>query len=506
VIGPASIRRSFFSSLRSHAVARVTQAAIALVLVPYVLSHLSRAEYGLWSWLLAMAAWLTVVDLGLSLGNVNPLARGLAEGEHRRVGQILVAALAFQGSIVLAIVVVVITAREPLLAALPPAGRAIGVLALLPLVVAQGLVVLSFPFGALLSALQRLDLVHKIQTVLLVTQALATIVILESGGRVVALAWLQCVLGASQLVARAVLCRRLYPALRPARPERGDLPRLLGMGVPVAVLGFVGGIALNFERTFLGFVVDLALLAQYAVAVRLVMAAREIPLVLVSALIPASAALDVTGDERTLARLYGRSFKAVVAVVLALAAVICVAAPAALAAWLGPGFEAAGRVARPLALAILVPLVTAPGIHVLTGRSQLGRLAPLYLAWGAAFVVANALWLSATGFAGAGWGACVVNLLGTAALLVRLHREIGLAGQGAVLFRGALAALAAAGAGEVALLLLAGGIGVETRLTAALVTAGAVAVVGATHFAVAWASGLLDADDRRQLADALGFR
>jgi O-antigen/teichoic acid export membrane protein len=264
VIGPASIRRSFFSSLRSHAVARVTQAAIALVLVPYVLSHLSRAEYGLWSWLLAMAAWLTVVDLGLSLGNVNPLARGLAEGEHRRVGQILVAALAFQGSIVLAIVVVVITAREPLLAALPPAGRAIGVLALLPLVVAQGLVVLSFPFGALLSALQRLDLVHKIQTVLLVTQALATIVILESGGRVVALAWLQCVLGGSQLVARALLCRRLYPALRPARPERGDLPRLLGMGVPVAVLGFVGGIALNFERTFLGFVVDLALLAQYA--------------------------------------------------------------------------------------------------------------------------------------------------------------------------------------------------------------------------------------------------
>ncbi len=504
---PSDLHVRFFSNVRAHVGSRLVQGAVGILLVPYVLSHLSREEYGLWSWLLAMSSWLTLADLGLSYGNVNPLARSLAAKDERRVGEILVAAIAFHGLITLAILALAVLAEAPLTSALPLAERELGGRTLLLLVVAQGLVVTSFPFGALLSALQRLDLVHKIQTAQLVLQAVATVMILENGGRVLELAWMQMGLGGFQLVLRALLCRRLHPSLRFAWPAPSELPGLLSAGLPVVILGLVGSIALNFERTFLGFVVDLALLAQYAVAARLVMTAREVPQVLLSALIPASAALDVAGDDRALARLYGRSFKLAAAVVLAITAGLVVSAPAVLAAWLGPGFEPAGRVVRPLALAILVPLLTAPGVHILTGRSRLGRLAPVYALWGAAFVAVNVMWLSLAGFAGAGWGAAAINLAGTGALLRWMHRHgLETPGTAGILARGILAAAAAALVGEIAVRTLGGALGSDTRLAAFAVAACGLTTVGATHLALAWATGLVDADDRQHLAAALRFR
>ena len=506
--GPTNFRERFFANVRAHVVSRLVQGVVGIALVPYVLSHLSKEEYGLWSWLLAISSWLTVADLGLVYGNVNPLARSLAAKDERRVGEILVAALGLHALLTLLIVAVIAVAREPMMTALPAAERALGGRALVLLAVAQAIVVLSFPFGALLSALQRLDLVHKVQTVQLMLQAVATVAILENGGRVLELAWMQLGLGAFQLAARVSLGRRLHPSLRLARPPARELPTLVLTGLPIVVLGIAGTIVLGFERTFLGFVVELGLVAQYAVAARLVMTSREVPQVLLSALVPASAALDVAGDDRALARLYERSFRIAVAVVLALVAALAVAGPAALAAWLGPGFEAAGSLVTPLAIALLVPLVAAPGVHVLTGGSRLGRVTPVYAAWSVVFVIVNALWLSAVGFAGAGWGAAVVNLAGTGALLVWMHGDGGLPAEGIAraLGRGVAAAVAAFVAGEAAVRLLTGAIGREARLEALAVAVCGVAVVGTIHLAAAWWLGLIGEPDRRQLADALGIR
>jgi O-antigen/teichoic acid export membrane protein len=276
-------------------------------------------------------------------------------------------------------------------------------------------------------------------------------------------------------------------------------------GLPVLLLGVTGAIALNYERTLLGFVVDLALVAQYAVAARLVMAVREAPLILFSALIPTSAALDVAGDDRALERIYARAFRLAAVFVLGLTAVVWACAPPALHAWLGVGFEEAGRVARPLAVGFLVPLLATPAIQILTGRSRLGPLSRLYATWGVGFVLANTLWLRQVGFAGAGWGTAAIDVLGTAAALAWLRARGGLGDGGsvAVLARAAGIAVVAAALGEVVLGLLGPA---DSRGGAFAATALVALAIAATQVALAWVSGLVDASDRQLVAEAIGLR
>jgi O-antigen/teichoic acid export membrane protein len=493
--------------MRAHAVARVAQMVLTILLVPYVLAHLSREEYGLWSWLLALSGWVALADVGLSSGNVNPLARALAAKDERRIGETIVAAVCLHVVLAAIVVATAVLAGGVVTSAVPPESRSLAFETLLLLIVAQCIQVVSFPLGAMLSALQRQDLVHKLQSAQLAIQGVGTVVILAAGGRVFELAWLHCGLAAVQLAGRLALCVRLHPSLRPGWPARKELPGLLSTGLPVVVLGLAGSVALNYERTFLGFVVDLALLAQYAIATRLVMAVREVPLVLFSALIPTSAALDVAGDQGALERLHARSFKLAAFLNLMLTATLWVCGPLALRAWLGEGFEAAGDITRPLAIGFLIPLVCAPATQILTGRSRLARLAPIYVLWAITFVVGNTLWLRSSGFAGAGWGTAVIDVFWTVVLLDRLRRggELGAAGVAGVLGRAGASAAVAAVIGEVVVGALDLAFVSDSRSVAALLAACGAAAIFATQVLLAWALGLVDAEDRRLVAGALGL-
>ncbi|MEA2627345.1 MAG: hypothetical protein QOD06_3390, partial [Candidatus Binatota bacterium] len=119
----AGVRRHLLANVRAHVVARAAQVAVGIGLVPYVLAHLPRAQYGLWAWLLGATAYLALADFGLSQGNVRPLASAIASGDLRRRDRIVTAAIAFHSALGLAALFLAFALRHRIAASFPEGAR-----------------------------------------------------------------------------------------------------------------------------------------------------------------------------------------------------------------------------------------------------------------------------------------------------------------------------------------------------------------------------------------------
>lgn len=479
-----------------------------MVLLPYVLSHLTAAEYGFWAWILAMTSYLALTDLGLSQGNVRPLALAVAAADDARVSEIVGSTVAFHALVSIGAGAATWTLRTAAGGAgIETVPEADSTLALLLL--AQAISLCGLPFASLLSAVQRLDLVQRIQAQAAVAQVAGTVVALELGGGLLGLAWVQVGLAIASSGARLRLARRFRPGLRWKLAPPSAFRAMLASGAPLVMVSVLGAVTVGFERAILALFAPFSSIAQYAIAARLVIIVRELPQLLVVAILPASAALDVSGDEPALVRLYLRAFKLMVVVVFGAIATIWVAGDSVVSAWLGPGFESAGALTRFLAPALLLPMLAAPGLHLLAGRSRLGRLAPLFLVWTLALIAVNSAWLAFSGFAGAGLGLVAVNLAGTVILLARLHaRELPACADAAWgLLARAVAGTAAAGvAGAGARMAVSVWLPFEGRAGAALEAIAGTAAVWLVVAVWALLSGFVDGGDRSLVSELATLR
>jgi len=175
--------------MRMHAVARGVEIVVGIALLPFVLAHLSREQYGLWAWLLTISSYLTLADIGLSQGNVRLLASAIERRDWRRVGEIVSFATALHAAISAAVVVVLL-----LLASFTGTIRGAGdhpevQSVFWVLLAAQAVTLCGFPFGSLLSGLQRLDLVHAVRIAYVTLNAPLTVWLLARGGGLRGLAW-----------------------------------------------------------------------------------------------------------------------------------------------------------------------------------------------------------------------------------------------------------------------------------------------------------------------------
>jgi O-antigen/teichoic acid export membrane protein len=498
-------RSRLISGLRSHATAHVVALSARFALVPYVLSRLPRDEYGLWAWMLTLSAFLVLAELGFTQGLVHPLARALAADDRTRIGRLLSAAAAVPAGAVALVAAGVFVLRGPIAAAASTDSGVSPLGVLLPLVAAQGVSLCALPLLSLLSGLQRLDLAHALRLPATALQVGGTVLLLESGGGALSLAWLQLGLALFQLGARWLACARLVPGLALGAPTRADLVELRAVGTPMILLNLLWAMALGFERAFLGWIADLDAFAQYAVASRLVLIVLEVQQIPGTTLLQTSAALEAAGERAALARLYERSLRLTALVVAALVGSLVVAGPPFLHAWVGPGFEVAGGLVGLLAVALLVPGLCQPGIALLGGRSRLGRASALFAAWAAACVVVDSLWLLRTGFAGAGYALAVVNVAGTLVFLRAVRDEEGGAAAGGIILRVLAAAAPAVVVGLGVRLGASGALG-PGRVAGVALAGLAGAAFLASFLLVAARLGAVTRADRSLVAELAGRR
>lgn len=401
-----------------------------LLLLPYNLSHLGAADYGLWVLSASVARYVSFLDLGFGGGLVKFVAECRARGELRRLSElastVLVAftgtgavALAFMGGVAL---------FYDRLFAVDPRQAAIGRTVLL---LVAGRLALGFPFsvfGAVVGGAQRYALNNAVSIVTTLLAAAANVWVIKRGGGVVAIVAATTAVHIAAYGAYALNAYQVQPGLRvsPRLASRARLREVGAFGAYLLVLDWAHKVNYSLDNLVIGVALGPRAVAAFTPATRVAQTMRDLTGQFHSILFPAVVDLGARGEASRLRTLLVEGTRASAALALALAIGVIVLAKPLLVAWVGSELAASAPVLQVLACAVVVRIVQATGGTILKGTGG-----HRFLAANNAIVAACNLGLSIAlvrplGILGVALGTAIPVTAGALSMVPEACRRLGL--------------------------------------------------------------------------------
>jgi len=403
---------------------------VTLLLTPYVVSKLGVRRFGVWSLILVIASYVGLLDLGLKASFVKYVAEYHARRDYEAINRVLNSGLALYLILSPGIIATGCVLRGPILR-LFKIPTDLFADARLILLVAMAIYSLSNMFGifqAVMTGLQRMDVINLIALGVSVPRVLGTVLSLELGYGLCGLIASEALVFALTALLLVLSAFRLLPQLRVgwAFYDWPSLRRLLSYGIKVQVSRLADLATSQTDKLLLGYFLGLSPVAFYELGSRVVLTSKRLSRVLISAVVPAASEIDAREDRLSLCRLYLRGSKYLVLVAAPVLLFIAAAAPLILAAWMGRGYELSVPVIQLLAVGHLVHLLTGVGTTIAKGMGKPEyetRYSLLQLAMNTLLGIALVIRL---GF----WGVLIATplslIVGSLYFMVLFHRLLGI--------------------------------------------------------------------------------
>lgn len=401
---------------------------VALLLTPTVLFYLGEVRYGVWALIVSLTGYYGIFDAGLRSGLTQFLTRSIASRDWIQARAFastgFVALLACTGLIFVSSVILALSL--PFFVAVPD--RFIGEARICILIVGMASAV-QFPLfvnAAVLTALERFDIVNVIGIATRVLTALATFFLLWTGYRLIAISIIVLAGNAFDYGLRAIVARRLLPQLS-VRTEFASwavFRSMITFGTWNALVTVGTRILAQSGIIVVGCFMPLAAVTRFALAANLVQQFSNLFVPIGQVFYPAAARLDAVGDRRRLRELYLNSTKVLTLAACGAGLIAGLLADDFFHLWIGNRLIEQSQefpgVASLFICLILGAVFTASqriGYQVLTGIGKVRTLAILFM--GEA-ILSAALCLGLTDWYGL-YGATISFLIGAAVFQAGIH-------------------------------------------------------------------------------------
>jgi O-antigen/teichoic acid export membrane protein len=344
---------------------------VGFLLLPYNITHLGTADYGLWILAASFARYVGVLDLGLGGGLTRFVAECRARGEARRLSELVSSVMvAFAAVGVLAFLVLGgVALLYGRIFSVDPREASVGRTVLL-LIAAR--VALGFPlsvFGAVTSGAQRYALNNTVGVVVALLEAAANVWVIESGGGVIAVVAAKTLVQIAAYGAFAVNAYRVQPGLQvsPRLASRARLREVGSFSVYILGLSVAHKVNYSLDNLVIGMALGPTAVALFTPAVRVAQAMRDLAGQFHDVLFPAVVDLGTRGERERLRTLLVEGTRASTALVLAVSIGVIVLAGPILTAWVGPALAGSAPVLQVLAVSMVARIVQATAGTVLKG-------------------------------------------------------------------------------------------------------------------------------------------
>ncbi|HWP83094.1 MAG TPA: oligosaccharide flippase family protein [Bacteroidota bacterium] len=342
---------------------------VNLVIIPYIIHRLGIEQYGLWALAIMVGVSFTMVDFGMFAGMSRFIAQSVGSGSAERMSRVVVTGL-------LLYLIFISTVALLLLFAVPfmvdslfqvPVGlreTAFFVLRLsLLLFLLTGL---STILHSMLHGIQRMDVANGILVGVSIVQAVATVIVLESGWGLTGLIGGQVVAAFLSLLANGSGVVRLIPSVSwSIRFADWELAReMVRFGWKLQVVSGSGFLTDHLNKVFVTAFAGLSGAGLFDVSIKILTAVRLLPLLLFSALVPPVAEYQAKGMHEHLRQLYARGTKYTIGITFPVVVTALLATPSFVALVFGPEFDAVVLTVQVLAIAYAVNLLTGMGTSV----------------------------------------------------------------------------------------------------------------------------------------------
>ncbi|HEY2379846.1 MAG TPA: oligosaccharide flippase family protein [Terriglobia bacterium] len=398
---------------------------LTLLLTPYILSRLDVGDFGTW---VLMTIFISAFNPGqvplFDLGGVfmKYISEYYTYEDYDSMSRVLICGLFFYGLFGIGLVSIGLLLERPLFQMFHISSAAST--AYLLVLLASAISNISAMVLSVFKGIQRMDKSNSLEIRLSILNAAGTVFFLRAGWGILGLAS-NALLNAC--IAVAVTCW----AVRRAMPEVGLsagfdsklLRSMLAYGMKMQVSSVGGIVSFQVPKLIISRFLGTAAVSFYEVASRLTLFMRAVPLVMISALIPATSELRARKDRDRILQTYLLSSKYVAMLTIAMAAFLTVEARALLTLWLGKGFESSVILVQILAIGYAANILGGPASQTGAGigRPEFDMRGTVLLA--ILTPVLGLLLVQRFGAAGAAAGTCIAFLAATGYLLVAFHRN-----------------------------------------------------------------------------------
>ena len=352
----------------------ILNAVIGLVVLPYNVSHLGSAAYGLWMLTASITQYFTVLELGYGGAIVKFVAEYRAMKDARALNETLSTMfVVFSGiGVVCYLVALAVAALLPHIFNMDASQVHTGRIVLLIIAVQ---VALYFPFsvfGGVINGFERYYINNVVGTIFNVVTAAANVIVLWLGYGLVELVAVTTVTRILPFFIYRLNAYAVFPELRLRREyfRRDRLRDLTGFSAYLAVIDWAGRLTYTTDSFYLGAFMNMTAVGVYAVAQRLSDALLKLTNQLHTFLFPVVVHRAVDGGVESQQSLMVKATRFQLAIAVCMCGGIGAVADVLIRTWVGPGFEGAVRATQLLAFVVVLRAWIAMPSTVLKGTGH----------------------------------------------------------------------------------------------------------------------------------------
>lgn len=350
------------------------EAALGLVILPFNVSHLGKAAYGLWMLTASVTTYFSVLDLGYSGALVKFVAQYRARRDRRALNEILSTTFhlfAAFGALtyVVAVVLAVFLGR---LFHLTPDQVHVGrwVLLIISLNVAGGT---AFSvFGGVINGFQRYDVNNVVGTISSVITAVVNVIVLALGyGLIELVAATTTVRVLTYWVYRAN-AYRVFPglSLKTSLFRRDRLREITTFSVYMLLIDWANKLNYSVDAIVIGAFLNTSAVAVWTVGQRLAEVTQRLTNQLNDVLFPTIVDNDTADRNHRLQAIYVQGTRLSLATVIPMGGALMLTAGHLVQSWVGPEFAGSVIVLQLLTLVVIVRVGNATSGTLLKGAGR----------------------------------------------------------------------------------------------------------------------------------------
>jgi O-antigen/teichoic acid export membrane protein len=354
----------------ANVVGRVATALLWVAVTPYVLVRLGAERFGIWALFFAFNGYLLALDLGVGSAMIRFVAAERGSGDRRGLTRTLWRGLRLAITLGLFWALFVALARGWIASAFHVPEAMVPETLDALLIFGIG-ILLMFPAQVLMGSLQgfeRLDLSNVCTGLSVAAQVLALYLGLAAGGGLKAAAAAGVIGQAVAGLVAAVLVRQQLREVRSAEVSSGPSWRdLLHFGAALQLTGFLLVFQIQWGKIFLGLLGNLALVADYEIALRVASGVAGMPIMILGAVVPAVSRAWESEGAAAVTSIYTSTLRWLYTTSVVVLGLLWLVAPDITRVWLGPGNDRIADLIRLWAVACAVAFAWSPGGAVARG-------------------------------------------------------------------------------------------------------------------------------------------
>lgn len=386
--------------------------AVSFFLSPFIVHRLGTVTYGIWTLVIALSSYAKLLDLGLYGSVQRIVSRQHARGNHAASSEVVGTALVIRIWISAAIALLGVAAA----ALLPyvfhiPAELARSARIAVLLMTAN--IVLSLTLGvfsAVLSALQRYDVMSSFGMVQNLLRASGVWWALVHHHGIVAMALVELIAAVIASVGQVATAMKLYPQLQVTRRlGNRDLLREIWIFSYLVVIINVGGQLIYYsDNLVVGVFLSATAVALYAIGGNLVEYQRTIVASMTTTFVPLASSFEATGDFTRLRKLLIHGTRASLLICLPIGLGLFARGPTFIGLWMGPQYaQTSGRVLQILLVASFTLVANSTGVGIMVGLGKHRAQAYWVVEEAVANLALSIILVRTIGLLGVAWGTTV---------------------------------------------------------------------------------------------------